>query len=130
MARPPRLTRLHGERLVNVAGESHYQEALREVSGAGAGGEVRVACTAVLASEPDNPHDPYAVAVRVEGRLIGYLPRAEALAYGPLVREVEERGRAPACEAMIAGRGGESGTSNLGVFLRLPEPGGDGSTKP
>jgi hypothetical protein len=122
MARPPRLTMLHGDRLVNVAGESHYQDALRELGDTGAGEEVRLACTAVLASEPENPHDPNAVAVRVEGRLVGYLPRAEALAYGRLVQEVEERGRAPACEAMIAGRGGASGTSNLGVFLRLPEP--------
>ena len=124
MARSPRLTMLHGDRLVNVAGESHYQDALRALSDAGAQ-EVRLGCTAVLASEPENPHDPNAVAVRVEGRLVGYLPRAEALAYGPLVRQVEERGRAAACEAMIAGRGGASGTANLGVFLRLPDPGGD-----
>src|SRR5918992_614254 len=122
MTRPPRLTVLRGDRLLNVAGESHYQEALRELAGETAGEEVRVECTAGLATEPDNPHDPNAVAVRIEARLVGYLPRAEAVAYGPIVRDIEERGRAAAAQAMIAGRGAPGGTSNLGVFLRLPAP--------
>jgi hypothetical protein len=122
MTPPPRLTLLRGDRLVNAVGESHYQDALREVSGAGGGEEVRFPCTAVLASEPDNPFDPNAVAVRVDGRLVAYLSRADAVGYRPLVLDIEERGRAAACEAMIAGRGAASGTSNLGVFLRLPRP--------
>ncbi len=122
MTRPPRLTVLRGDRLLNVAGESHYQEALRELACDAAGEEVRVECTAVLATEPDNPHDPNAVTVWIDAHLVGYLPRAEAVAYGLLVREIEERGRAAACEAMIAGRGTPGGTSNLGVFLRLPPP--------
>lgn len=123
MTRPPRLTTLHGERLVNVAGESHYQDALRELVANEQAEEIRLACTAVLRTEPDNPFDTNAVAVSVEGRLVGYLPRAEAIAYRPLVLEIEQRGRAAACEAMIAGRRARGATSNLGVFLRLPDPG-------
>ena len=31
--------------------------------------------TAMLVPEPDNPHDPQAVSVRLDGHVIGYLPR-------------------------------------------------------
>jgi hypothetical protein len=70
--------------------------------------------------EPGNPHDPNAVMVQIRGRLVGYLPRDAAVAYGPMLAAVSERGRTAACEAMIAGRGG--GDAVLGVFLRLPAP--------
>ncbi len=121
---PHRTTLLIGGRLVNVAGESHYQEALREIVGAPAGEQVAVDTEAMLVPEPSNPHDPNAVMVQIDGRLVGYLPREEAVAYGPALEELGARGRTGLCEARIAGRGGESGTSNLGVFLRLPDPHG------
>lgn len=124
----PRLTYLRGCELVNVAGESHCQEALRELTGAGPDEEVRQDAEAVLVPEPDNPHDPNAVRVEIDGHLVGYLPRAEAVAYGPTIRAVEARGRSAACEATIAGRGGA--TSVLGVFLRLPDPGEENETPP
>ena len=114
MARP---TYLLGRELVNVAGESHYQDALREI--AGGAEEVRLEREAVLLPEPDNPYDPKAVQVLIEDRLVGYLPRAAAAAYRAQVAEIAGRGREPRCEAMVAGRGGI-----LGVFLRLPEPTG------
>ena len=108
---------------MNVVGESHYQDALRAVIGGPVAGEVRHTCTAALVPEPDNPHDPNAVMVQIEGRRVGYLSRGDAVAYAPLVRSLAERGRTAVCEAMVAGRGESSGTSNLGVFLRLPPPG-------
>ena len=79
-------------------------------------GEVRFETTAALVPEPSNPHDPNAVMVQIDGRLVGYLSRAAAVAYGPLVREPAERGRTAVCDAMVAGREGM-----LGVFVRLPE---------
>lgn len=120
---PARLTFLRGRELVNVAGESHYQEALQELTGTDGTAEVRQDAEAVLVPEPANPHDRNAVMVQIDGRLVGYLPSAAAVAYGPAIAAVEERGRSAACEAMIAGRGGEP--SALGVFLRLPKPGED-----
>lgn len=113
-----RPTLLIGRRLVNVAGESHYQEALRAID---ADARVRHATEAVLVREPENPHDPNAVMVQIDGRKVGYLPRAEAAAYGPMLQALAERGRSAAAEAVVAGRN-DAGTSNLGVFLRLPEP--------
>ena len=113
--RPIRPTRLEGRELVNVAGESHYQAALHAIAGDG-DGEVRLETTAALIPEPSNPHDANAVRVEIDGRLVGYLPRASAVSYGAVVREPAERGRTAVCDAMVAGRGGV-----LGVFLRLPE---------
>ena len=97
---------------MNVAGESHYQDALHEI----AGGQDRLETTAALVPEPTNPHDENAVRVEIDGKLVGYLPRQAAIDYGPLVKKPTERGRTAVCEAMIAGRGGV-----LGVFLKLPE---------
>ncbi len=116
----PRETLLTGNRLVNVAGESHYQDALRELAGGAPGEVVRRDFEAVLLPEPENFYDPNAVKVEIRGRLVGYLPRDEAVAYGPTLAALERRGRRAACEALVSGRAGE--TSNLGVFLRLPEP--------
>jgi len=65
--------------------------------------------------------------VRIGDRLVGYLPRDAAVAYGPMLRAVRERGRTAACEAMIAGRGAGA---VLGVFLRLPEPDDPGYSAP
>ena len=123
-----RLTFLRGNELVNVAGESHYQEALQELTGTNGTTEIRLDAEAVLVPEPANPHDPNAVMVHIDGRLVGYLPRSAAVAYGPMIAAVQARGRAAACEAMIAGRSGE--TSALGVFLRLPKPGDEGPAPP
>ena len=46
--------------------------------------ELRVGDALELAREPDNPHDPNAVAVRWRGHKLGYVPRREngALAWG------------------------------------------------
>jgi len=123
-AQSKRTTLLVGHRLVNVAGESHYQEALRELVGPTTAAEIAVDTEAVLVPEPSNPHDPNAVMVQIDGKLVGYLPRDDAVAYGPALRELGERGRAGACEARIAGRRDGGGTPNLGVFLRLPDPHG------
>ena len=111
-----RPTRLHGRELVNVAGESHYQDALRAITK----GEARLETDAALIPEPDNPYDPNAIRVEIEGEKVGYLPRDLAPAYGSLVREPAERGRTAVCEAMVSGRDGI-----YGVFLKLPEVGAE-----
>ena len=83
-----RLTFLRGNELVNVAGESHYQEALRALTSTDGTAEIRLEVEAVLVPEPANPHDPNAVMVQIDGRLVGYLPRADAVAYGPMIAAV------------------------------------------
>ena len=105
---------LEGDELVRVVGTSHYQGALLALTKRRGDEEIRHNAIATFVPEPDNPHDANAVAIHVEGVLVGYLSRDENKRWGDIVKAggVE-------AEAMIAGRGG---TTGLGVFLRLPTP--------
>lgn len=114
----PRTTILRGHELINVAGESHHQDALRSIIGTNES-EVRVDVTAHLVPEPENEHDAHAVRIEIEGAKVGYLPRELASLYAPALGPIVARGRVPACEAAIVGRGP---STMLGVFLRLPPP--------
>lgn len=101
---------LEGDELVRAVGTSHYQPALRAASGRQANEEVRVEKIATLVPEPDNQHDPAAIAVLVDDHLVGYLSREENRRWA---------GIAPVrCGAMLAARG----PGPIGVFLRLPTP--------
>jgi hypothetical protein len=113
---------IEGDDLVPVVGTSHYQPALIELSGRHGAEEIRVEKVAALVPEPDNPHDPKAIAVQIEGRLVGYLSRDENPRWQDVVAMLAEHDHVAAAEAMIAGRGPGGGTANLGVFLRLPTP--------
>jgi hypothetical protein len=106
--------------LVAAVGESHYQDAPRTLCGTQAWEDVRFDCTAVLVPEPSNPHDPNAIMVQVDARLVGYLSRYDAVSYSALIQGAMPR--LIQCQARIAGRGPGADTSNLGVFLRLPPP--------
>jgi hypothetical protein len=105
---------LEGDELIRVVGTSHYQDALLALTGRRGDEEVRRDAVAVFRPEPDNPHDPDAIAVDIDGRLVGYLSREENKRWKDVVT-----GHTIGAEAMIAGRGG---TTGLGVFLRLPTP--------
>lgn len=109
-----------GEELVEAVGESFYQQALRSQCGARRGDAVRFPCRAHLVAQPDNPYDSNAVGVQIGGHLVGHLARREAAVWQPLVKQLTEAGYAATCEAMIAGRGRDGATDNLGVFLHLP----------
>jgi hypothetical protein len=118
-----RLVRLDNEGCVDVVGESNYQPALEAITGREDWVEVRHECTAVLVLEPSNPYDPNAVRVEIKGRLVGYLSRADAVSYGPYLRELAKDRRLPCCQALISGRGQGSQTRNMGVFLYMAPPG-------
>jgi hypothetical protein len=113
---------IEGDDLVSVVGTSHYQPALAEITGRKGDEEIRFETTATLVPEPDNPHDANAIAVHVANRLVGYLSRDENPRWHEVVRMLADHGHLAAAEAMIAGRAPGGGTSNLGVFLRLPTP--------
>lgn len=55
---------------------------------------VRFDVHAVLVPDADNPYDPNAVEVRIDGILVGYLSRADAANYRPgLLRVMQANGR-------------------------------------
>lgn len=118
----PRTTFLRGRELVNVAGESHYQDALRAIAGEGPGA-IRQDAVAHLIPEPENKHDAHAVRVEIDSARVGYLPREVAAIYAPLLAPLAARGRIAACEGLIAGNSaGEGGAAMIGVFVKLPPP--------
>jgi hypothetical protein len=105
---------------LSVVGESHYQEALIRLTKCPDSGDHAYECAAELVPEPDNPHDPFAVKVLIEGEHVGYLSRGNAKRLGKRLRALNESGGRGICMAWV-GRGGDN--PNLGVNLRLPYDG-------
>jgi len=124
--------------LVDVVGESYRQEVLRALHTTGSGSYLaevggrarRVAedqfdgrwFRAVLRPEPANEHDPNAIAVDAEaGGQVGYLSRANALAYQPVFAKLAARGiKSATCPAYLIGE--DKADQSLGVMLCLSEP--------
>lgn len=64
-----------GDEWMAVVGESHHVQELDLVTGGGTG---ELELVANLVREPENPYDPDAVAVVVQGSRVGYLSRENA----------------------------------------------------
>lgn len=108
-----------GEFDLEVVGESFYQENLREVvRGHGESGYVRLGVEARLVQEDDNPHDPKAVGVYIDGWKVGHLDRATARSYRRQMQDSGAAGLDGLCGALICGGG--AGKPSYGVFLDLP----------
>jgi hypothetical protein len=121
-ARSATAVALHAGRTLHVVGESYRQDALASVARSAtnvepylaelkggarraAGNPSRLWFRAVLFREPDNPHDPNAIAVHADGKgLIGYLDRQSAIDYRPVFDELARRGEKYAgCPAYLTG---------------------------
>jgi hypothetical protein len=129
---------VHAGGLLAIVGESHRQDTLRAVSRQTTdaspyreelvdyAAEVaedepdRRWFRAVLVREPDNPHDPDAIAVHaLGGGLLGYLKREDAQRYAQVFKSLDKRGfEAATCPAMLMGGGGKS----YGVVLAVSAP--------
>jgi hypothetical protein len=113
--------RLHGgDEDLEVVGEASYQDALWALCGGQLGDRVCNDITAVLVPEPQNPYDVNAIAIRIDGSLVGYLGRAQAAAYLPGLQK-----RMRECGALVALRGEivggvyyPDGPGRLGVWLK------------
>jgi hypothetical protein len=96
---------LHPDYPFQIVGESHYQEALREIVEASAdpgpnwpfkGAQCEVCAS--LVPEDDNPYDDQAVRVEIQGHRVGHLSRADARQY----RRIFEKNPIP-LQALIVG---------------------------
>jgi len=111
-----------GEDRLRVTGAPHYQDELAAASGPKRPGGVEDRRPFALVAEPDNPHDPYAVAVHLEGGAkIGYLPRTEAQRYGRLLDAVAARGRRPVADGVVLGGDADRDTLFV-VWLHVQDP--------
>lgn len=110
-----------GDEDLEVVGESFHQENLWRLAGRHRP-EDRVRCDirAVLVAEYDNPHDPNAVGVWINGLKVGHLSRYDARRYRPGLLALQGRRGTPiALPGVIAGGGiRKDGPGRLGVFLR------------
>ena len=80
---------------VRVVGASQYQDAICQIAGLDDADERPLwEGLAVLVPEPTNPHDPNAVQVVVETRVVGYLDRQTAARVQPILEVITERDRA------------------------------------
>lgn len=112
----PRYIEGNGDFLLKVVGESHYQEALDEISGGKTEEGHQLIQTAIISPEPDNSYDPDAQKVTINHHLVGYIPRniagkvGQKYPHGVIVR------------ALITGGWdrGYGDTGSYGVRLDLP----------
>jgi hypothetical protein len=112
---------LTGYEDLEVVGESFHQDNLWRLVGGGPRKEhVRQDINAVLVAEEDNPYDPNAIAVWIDGLKVGHLSREDARRYRPgLLAQQETQSSPIALAGVIAGGGMRSdGIGRLGVFLR------------
>ena len=119
--KPPSATLYPGTEDLEVVGESYRQETLWGLVGGKRAERISYDTHAVLMPEPDNPVDPDAIAVLIDGQLVGYLSRENAAAYGPGLRQLMKQSSTGivALQGVIAGGGQrEDGLGRLGVFLR------------
>jgi hypothetical protein len=109
---------------VAVVGESFRQDTLDALGGHRSDrGVERAQHMAALIPEPDNPVDPAAISVQIEGRLVGYLSHTDARAYGPILDLVRAKGYGVGCHASLLGgweRGPDRGS--IGVVLHIGSP--------
>lgn len=115
-----------GDREVRVRGDSMFQQAIL----AAVGGRHRENVdtgphTALLLPEPWNRYDPRSVRVFLRTGLCGYLARADARKYLPVIELLAQRGKVAACRAMVTSASADpaDGSGRFGVSLYLGAPG-------
>lgn len=87
---------------VDVVGEKFHEHDIRRLFPGGfANGSQTYEGVAHLLPEPNNPHDPNAVAVRVEGGLVGYLAKELAARYVQTLTTLTTNGLIPSTACQI-----------------------------
>lgn len=100
---------------LSVVGESHYRDAIEVVTDGPRVEGIRVITWASLVAEHDNPYDPHAVGVFIDGRKVGHLAREDAAAFWPLVERIQTAGRVAYCRADVYG-GWNTSPSDRGEY--------------
>jgi hypothetical protein len=113
---------VEGTKALEVVGEGHYQAELWRLAGGFRQERIRLPVVAALLPDPHNQYDPNAVAVRIEGALVGHIPRPIAQVLSPpllgMYQQVQ-RGEYIAVRGdIVGGTDGDTGRKGmLGVFL-------------
>jgi hypothetical protein len=79
---------------------------------------------AALDWQPDNPYDKNAIAIRVDGEMVGHMAKESAAKYAPIVKIVRDAGKIAYARAFIRGgwsRQGDEGHYGIELELSTPE---------
>lgn len=71
----------------DVVGESFYQSNLMSIAGPKTKDGYNLECKALLVPNPDNPHDPNAIKVMINGKQVGHLSREMAADYAKFLQQ-------------------------------------------
>lgn len=107
-----------------IVGESFYQVALERLAGPKIPEGVEKAFTAVLVCETNNPHDANAVAVQINGSVVGHLSRADARTYRAELMRANGHLIPISCAAVVTGgwRRANGDEGSFGVQLDMFDP--------
>ena len=97
-----------------IAGVSHNQSVLNAIVGGRQDATVYFRAIAVLSTEPENPHDPRAIAVHIAGQTVGYIKQFETDRFHKSFEKFGVLGGVQ-CKAMIVG-GWDHGGGDVGSF--------------
>ena len=114
----PEIIRLTKGGFFEVVGEASYQDALEKICGGRDLYSAEHQCQALLLPEPSNPHDPNAVQVIVDRKVVGYLARKHAAEYHHYIGM-----KASSCDAKIVGGWDDGETiGHFGIKLKIKWP--------
>lgn len=107
-----------------LAGESRYQADLDAICGGKCDQGHKLSCIAQLCFEEGNPDDSNAIAVLINGRVVGYIPQTLAAGLRSQILALNPGQRPVTCDAMIVGgwRRGPDEEGQYGVKLSLSAP--------
>lgn len=109
--------RLPGGIEVRIVGESFYAKTLAEIVGPAGDNFGGTMLWASVVPEPENPYDPNAVAIVINGKKVGHLSADNAIVFGPVAQRIIALGCDVQCAATIVG-----GRGRFGVVLDLGTP--------
>lgn len=109
---------------LQVVGESKYRAEIESVVGGKKAAGHKAVVNAALVAEPHNRYDPNAIAIVIAGRTCGYLSRAQAKRYQPVMAWASEQGIVPCCRADIFGgwRAQDGSWADFGITLYIASP--------
>lgn len=108
----------------DVVGEANYQDALDDICGGKCEEGHDIKCDAELYLDDLNEHDPNAVAVKIGGETVGYIPRDLAPEIRAQLRALNADGKRVRCSAKVTGGWYRSkrDQGHYGVKLSLSKP--------
>lgn len=82
-----------------VVGESNYVASFKHISRGDKSGEINTLAT--LRREPNNKFDKNAIAVLIQGKTFGYIPREDNKDWQPVISRIESQGKSALVSARV-----------------------------